>query len=89
MKVTNEHYAVIKSAIEENIAAEKAHEQLGAYNQYGLSHRRFVFDVSYYARLSRFISDTIYEYANDDHLYTALTKAVDELFGIKKESFSK
>ena len=36
--------------------------------------RRFCFDLSHGAGLNRFISTVLYEYMNDNHVYTALKR---------------
>jgi len=36
--------------------------------------RRFCFDLSYGSGLNKFICDELYNYMNDEHLYTALKK---------------
>ena len=33
---------------------------------------RFCFDLMYAAGLTKYVCDTVYSYANDNHLYTAL-----------------
>ena len=85
MKIKQEHYDSLKVEIEKmiskwNIAVFKnAEEGLKYYeeNKIGKDHKmRFCFDCFYaipYSWRDSFIQE-FYEYANDDHLYSALKK---------------
>ena len=85
MKIKQEHYDELKAEIEKliskwNLAVFKnAEEGLKYYedNNIGKDHKkRFCFDCFYAIDFSwpdSFMKE-FYEYANDDHLYTALKK---------------
>jgi len=77
MKIKPEHYSYIKHAIDalpkDKVAQHKAKE-LGKDKA-----KRFRWDLFHAARLSRFASDELYGYLNDDHIDTALKGIVKEL----------
>jgi hypothetical protein len=85
MKITPEHKAIIKDYIRAYV--DKHHLTLGeivdVYEMQGLSERRMCFDLIYAAGLTRWVCLTIYQYANDDHLYSTTRRAVREL--VKEE----
>lgn len=82
MKITKEHYAAMKNAIA-SVWTPQKHD----------AHRRFIinegkakdiekrlrWDWSHYAKLTPFICDNVYPYANDDHVDTALRRIMTEL----------
>lgn len=72
MKIMLKHLQVMKDAIDPILKANpnawKEHEAQGH------SAVRFNWDVARAAGLMPFICDTLYKYANDSHIYTALTK---------------
>lgn len=80
MKVTGEHLANIKQAFSETFTASQLAEHMKAYAEAGLSERRARFDAFWAVnKRSQLLKDTvrsIYEYANDDHLYTALKQVL-------------
>jgi hypothetical protein len=43
--------------------------------------KRFCFDLMYGAGLSQFVSDHLYSYLNDDHIYTALKTICPKIGG--------
>ena len=78
MKITREHRAIMQQAIVKVLANNP-----DLINNYECGHfnkadkvkdlqRRFCFDLSYFAGLTKFYCDVIYKYADDDHIYTAL-----------------
>jgi hypothetical protein len=68
MKIKPEHVAHMKAAILANAHAPT----LPSYLARGLTEKRWRWDLLWQAGLSRWISDNIYPYANDDHIDTAL-----------------
>ncbi len=68
MKIKPEHVEYIKRAI---LADSKA-PLLSEYLSKGLSEKRWRWDLLWRAKISQWISDNIYPYANDDHIDTAL-----------------
>jgi len=81
MKIKKEHYAILKSAITETLETHnKNGELVRAYqkgefptsNKVKDLQKRFCFDVLYGSGLNSFVCQTLYEYMNDEHLYTAL-----------------
>lgn len=80
MKMTKEHYAAMKHAID---AVLNKYDKDKLVNKYETGQfaraddvkdlqKRFCFDLLYGAGLNNFASDTLYQYLNDDHIYTAL-----------------
>ena len=87
MKIYKHHYNFIKDKIKEmakqkDIQISKLKE---VYENNGRTTRRFIFDLSHAANLSDFICERIYPYANDEHLYTALRKAAEDIITEEKE----
>ena len=82
MKVTPAHYAQLKAALVTYLA-DHVLTMDGIIDQYqlmDLSHRRMCFDITYAVKpISRLVVDEIYQYANDDHLYTAMSRITKEL----------
>jgi GH24 family phage-related lysozyme (muramidase) len=81
MKIKQEHFDHIKLAIDATLAIHNQNNKLAEEYEQGLFpraeltkdvQRRFCWDVMYGAGLSKFASDTLYSYLNDDHIYTAL-----------------
>ena len=75
MKITPEHYRTLSHAI---YRSQQGLETLDEYvNQHGLTAKRWRWDLLWRAKRvgylpDRFIEDTLYSYANDDHIDTAL-----------------
>lgn len=82
MKITPAHYGQMKAALEVYLA-EHVLTMAGIIDHYklmDLSNRRMCFDITYAVKpISRLVVDEIYQYANDDHLYTALNRITKEL----------
>lgn len=70
MKITPEHYEMMRVAIEPLID----NEELALYMRAGLTQKRYRWDLWRRAGLLQFTCDVLYEYANDDHIDTALRK---------------
>jgi len=68
MKIKPEHIAHMRAALAANRLAPTLAEYIGI----GLSPKRWRWDLAYMAGLTPWICDTIYCYANDDHIVTAL-----------------
>jgi hypothetical protein len=74
MKITIEHQAYIKQATE--ATGNNTVENLKKYNDAGLSLQRFCWDLLWSAKLSPWICNNIYPYANDEHIDTLLRQIV-------------
>ena len=81
MKITNEHYGYIKKELstldKDTVLKHKA--SLIRVGDYKDLNTRMVYDCARAAGLLRFIVDTVYKYADDTHVKTALLKAGKEL----------
>jgi hypothetical protein len=79
MKITPKDYATLHMAIT-MVRAAGSMPEFPAYQAQGLSHRRWRWDLLWYAKKvrlpHRFIEDTLYSYCNDDHIDTALRRIV-------------
>ena len=77
MKITNADYGTLHMAI---TRARMGMETLDEYvSQHGLTAKRWRWDLLWRAKRlkflpDRFIEDTLYSYANDDHIDTALRR---------------
>ena len=72
MKITQEHYDTMREAINQAI-----HEYPSIKQQFDtgqISAKRYRWDLSYAARLTPWICENVYPYANDDHIDTALRR---------------
>ena len=82
MKITKEHYNFMKQEIAKIWSKEKhdCHVKFVANEgKAKVTSKRVRWDWSYYANLTAFICDSIYTYANDQHLDTALKSIISEL----------
>lgn len=82
MKIKLEHYNHMKDAIAKIWTQEKhdAHRQFIKNEGKAKDiEKRLRWDWSYYARLSAFLCDEVYTYADDKHADTALRKIIAEL----------
>lgn len=82
MKITQEHFNVIKSAINE-IDREKAlafYESLKDNKQVKNQTRAFIWGLYNATNLLQFTCKTLYTYVNDTHIETAIFKACNELY---------
>ena len=75
MKITPEHFETMRAAI----APLDTEEHRAQYKSAGLSDKRYRWDLSYAANLTRFFCDTVYKYADDSHIDTALRRIVAPL----------
>ena len=75
MKIKPEDYEHLKKAI----APLDTEELRKQYKDAGLSDKRYRWDLSYKANLTKFICDTLYPYMNDVHIDTALKSLVKPL----------
>ena len=78
MKITPDHYATLHMAITRARAAKLLPES-NYYVLQNLTAKRWRWDLLWRAKREgylpdRFIEDTIYSYANDDHIDTALRR---------------
>lgn len=80
MKITQDHFDFLKSEIEKTLAkypdlvAEYESGDFPRSDKVQDLQKRFCFDVLYGSGLSRWVSDNLSSYLNDDHIFTALKK---------------
>ena len=74
MKITKEHFQIISEKCAEVVAQYPTAAE--DYKNSGVSATRYRWDVARKAGLIQFFCDVIYKYANDDHIETALKKAM-------------
>lgn len=76
MKMTNEHYSYILSELDTllDIHETTLEEVKKDYTAKGLSMERMRWDLTYYAKLTPWICDNLYNYLNDGHIDTALRR---------------
>ena len=81
MKITPEHYEHLKNEI-----SQISREQVAAHREYLKTHSRVKdlemrlrWDCLYLRRLSPWLCENVYKYANDDHIDTALRRIMSEL----------
>jgi hypothetical protein len=72
MKIKPEHLKHIESAV----SALDTPQARAAYQDKGLSHMRYRWDLAHAAGLTPWFSSELYPYLNDDHIDTALRKVV-------------
>ena len=80
MKITKEHLDFMKQEIDSFLDKQGREAVIEAYEtgKFPRSERvkdlqtRFNFDLMYCAKLTPFICETIYKYAHDEHIATAL-----------------
>jgi hypothetical protein len=75
MKIKPEHLAHMKSAFEK----WDTDYYRSRYQAAGLSTRRYQWDLVRAAGLTQWLCDTLYPYANDEHIQTALNRLVKPL----------
>jgi hypothetical protein len=78
MKIKPEHYAYMRDAMA-RVLKDNQGISAASYAAQGLTDRRFRWDLFWAAKLSQWVSDNVYKYANDAHLDTALRAIVKEL----------
>lgn len=79
MKLKPEHYAHIRDSIKAAVEKHNLPKEEVYTVQNNLSSKRYRWDLLWAAKLSVWISDNIYSYANDDHIDTALRNIIREL----------
>ena len=77
MKISIEHYGHIARAL--NNIKPLILEMIPAYKNSGLSPMRLRWDAARQADLIPFFCDTLYQYAHDDHIDTALRQYFSKL----------
>ncbi len=75
MKMKPEHFDYLRATVGAYDSAQARAE----YRAKGLSLKRYQWDITYTAGLTRFICEALYPYLNDDHIQTALNRIVPEL----------
>lgn len=75
LKITPEHVAHIAAAI----APFDTDDRRAEYKAAGFSDTRYAFDLLYLAKLSPWLCNTIYRYADDSHIGSALRSIVRPL----------
>ncbi len=85
MKMTIEHFEHIKLEIDGVLASNEdainMYETGKFYNASKTNdlNKRFCFDLFYAAGLTKYACDHLYNYLNDDHIYTALKAIVPKV----------
>lgn len=88
MKIKQEHFDHLQTAIDQVLAQYNDKGQLVSEYERGLFprsektkdlQRRFCFDLLFGAGLTKFVCDELYPYLNDDHIYTALKAIVPKV----------
>ena len=79
MKITKEHYQYVKRAIQNIDSGRDLASHAAQYRREGLSPKRFRWDCTYGAGLSKWLCDNIYSYADDTHIDTMLRAIMREL----------
>lgn len=86
MKIKPEHYAHMRDAISNLVASRRTDvESHASAIRSGLDERvkdtekRIRWDLCHAARLSPFLCQSVYPYADDNHVDTALRKIVSDL----------
>ncbi len=91
MKITPEHYAHLLDALRRRMTTITP-EQLRTYfehlahdPQVADPHKRLRWDLLWSSGLTAWVCDTLYPYLNDDHIDTALRRAIMELTAVASE----
>ena len=82
MKITPEHYEFIKSAIQNNFTVSLVNDHRTFIENEGKAKdidKRLRWDLLWLSVTSAWICGTIYKYADNTHIDTALKKIVKEL----------
>lgn len=81
MKITKEHYNIIKNAMQEKaflLPSIKSHIKYETRQPKDLE-MRIRWDLFYASGISQFVCKDVYIYANDEHIDTALKMIMKEL----------
>jgi hypothetical protein len=84
MKIKPEHYEHIRAAL---LKAPSTFPTVSEYEALGFTEKRWQWELAHAVGLTPYFCSTIYPYANDDHIQTALTKALDSICAAAKEQF--
>lgn len=84
MKISDEHYQVIRDEISKIANKDRTHieeyrSSLLANPKVEDAAKRFRWDLLYATGLSKWLRDVIYPYANDMHIDTALRSVMNDL----------
>ncbi len=82
MKIKPEHYSHMLDAIREvasRVDPVQYRAQIVAEGKARDPDKRVRWDYAYAAKLSRFFCDSVYDYANDTHIDTALRSIMAEI----------
>jgi len=85
MKIKSVHYAFVYSKVQPILADNPELIEIYQHGQFPRAdktkdlQRRFCFDLLSAANISAWVSDNLYKYLNDDHIYTALKKMLPTL----------
>ena len=80
MKIKQEHYEYIKQEIKKNWRySDQIKQAIKNAKNYKDFNKRFRWDMFWLAGLSKYASDNLYTYCNDDHIDTVLRKIIKEL----------
>lgn len=74
MKIQPEHYRTLQDAVWAVVKARP--DAWAVYQERGWSAKRFRWDVLRAAGLMPWVCDELYLYLNDEHIYTALRRAL-------------
>lgn len=86
MKIKPEHVEYMRAAI---TAAATTAPDLQAYLARGLTEKRWRWDLSCRAGLTPWICRTIYPYANDEHIDTALRHIAEQMARARQEKLAE
>jgi len=91
MKMQKQHFSYLKAEIDAILFSYNKDNKLveeyerGDFPRSNLTanvQKRFCFDLMFGAGLSKFASDNLYPYLDDEHIYTALKKICPQI-GVK------
>jgi len=80
LKVRPEHYTHMQSVIEAYLTQNNITRDDIVRIHKGFTHYVLVYNVILASKLTKYICDNVYAYANDEHINTAIRKII----GIKK-----
>lgn len=78
MKIKPEHYIYMSNAIVNVLKNYEIKRLMEKYKDEKLSFKQFYHDCLYRAKLSTWLCDNVYSYANDKHIETALKRIMKE-----------
>ncbi len=83
MKILPEHYRHMRDTIQASATAEQVKQHRAFIVAEGKAKnvdKRLRWDLHYRAKLSQYVCDNVYPYADDSHVDTALRHIVAELY---------